>query len=362
MDALTRLARTLPLVALAALLVFAGAAGGATAKKKKSKDAALPRPEDVKTIAREGHVSGTPLVLVAEAFDTSYAGRALDTALVVARRWRAAVDPAGEVARLNASAGGVRERCSRELVEAASLALGFASETDGLYDPTSESLVRAWGLRDTAREPEPGELHEALARVGWRRVLVDPGTSTIRFQRDRMGLDFDGVGRGLALDRAAAFLRTRPVRRALLEQDGDAVAFGRDAAWIVKIADPEERSRFVATIAVREAAVCTATQNGRTTLVNRTEIGPLVDPRNGAPVASRAAVTVVAKSAARAAALARALLVLGRDGAEAFLADRRDVGALWLEYDGRELRAQSWNMPGLSVMPGVRVRWLQREP
>ena len=68
--------------------------------------------------------------------------------------------------------------------------------------------------------------------------------------------------------------------------------------------------------------------------------------------------TVVTRSAARAQALARALLVMGREGAASFAAGRPDLGVLWLEPDGSTLQAWRWNMPRLATAPEAVVRWM----
>jgi thiamine biosynthesis lipoprotein ApbE len=86
----------------------------------------------------------------------------------------------------------------------------------------------------------------------------------------------------------------------------------------------------------------------------------VLDPRTGQLPPGEASVTVVERSALRARALAEALLVQGREDAEAYARGHPGTGVLWLEpYDGG-VRAWSWNLGRVLPEPGVRVEWMTR--
>ena len=89
-----------------------------------------------------------------------------------------------------------------------------------------------------------------------------------------------------------------------------------------------------------------------------TRPGRIIDPGSGRPVRGTAAVTVVARSATRAEAVARALLVMGRERAAGFAATHAGLGVLWLEPSASGLQAWAWNLPSLEVAPGVNVVWM----
>lgn len=70
----------------------------------------------------------------------------------------------------------------------------------GLFDITSGALRRAWRFDGSDRLPAPGVVEEALKYVGWHKVS---------WQRPRlrlapgMEIDFGGIGKEYAVDRAA---------------------------------------------------------------------------------------------------------------------------------------------------------------
>src|SRR5262249_13854244 len=142
-----------------------------------------------------------------------------------------------ELSRLNASAFERRVPCSADLYPVLEASLAFARETEGAFDPTVEPLTRVWDMRGEGRVPAPEERAEARAKVGWRRVQLEPGTHTARFSAPGVGLDLGGIAKGYALDRAAAVLRERGVRRALLNFGGEVLALTTHEPWRAEVAD-----------------------------------------------------------------------------------------------------------------------------
>src|SRR5262245_60332006 len=134
----------------------------------------------------------------------------------VLSNWRAD----SEVSRMNAGGAAGPVAVSEDLFAAVGVALHFAQETDGAFDPTVEPLVRAYGLRGpegilpgAGTPPAAG----ATAHVGWRGVRIDPTRRTVAFAAQGMGIDFGGIGKGIALDAAARVLRSDGVEAALLD-------------------------------------------------------------------------------------------------------------------------------------------------
>jgi thiamine biosynthesis lipoprotein len=84
-------------------------------------------------------------------------------------------------------------------------------------------------------------------------------------------------------------------------------------------------------LSLRDSSAATSGQGERLRLVQGREIGHLLDPRNGLPLARRGSATVVAPGGMEADALATALFVLGREEGMAWVRGRRDVAVAFLE-------------------------------
>ena len=298
-----------------------------------------------RTVDRARVLMGTVCTARVESADSARAvgaiGRAFDEIARLERvlsSWR----DDSELARLNA-AGTERFECSADLHAALDSSSVYAALTGGAFDPTVDPLERAWDLRGRGRVPSDRELDEALARVGWSGLVLEPGGRGARFARDRMSVDLGGIGKGLALDRAADRLRENGVERGLLNFGGETLALG--AGWDVAVADPSARLTPAVRLRVSSGAVSTSGQSERGIVVEGRRYGHILDPRTGRPVEAAGSVTVVARSATRADALSTALFVMGRERAGEFAARHPELGVLWLEPQGATVRAWKWNLP-----------------
>ncbi|HEY2954681.1 MAG TPA: FAD:protein FMN transferase [Candidatus Eisenbacteria bacterium] len=327
--------------------------------------AALPRDAAAAQVERARYLMGTVCTAVAEGGDTTAAGAAIAAAFDEIARLEGVMSSwrqDSELSRMNAAAAEAPFRCSPDLFAAVAAALAAAEETGGAFDPTIEPLDRAWDMRGPGRLPAEAEIAAAVARVGWREVALAPGDAAVRFAGPGMGLDLGGIGKGLALDRAAEILASHGVARALLNFGGETLALSTGAPWTITVAHPVDRLRPVIGFTVRAAAVSTSAQSERGIEVRGRHYGHILDPRTGRPLERSASATVVAVNATRADALSTALLVIGREDARRFAAQHPDLGVLWLEPAGRAVHAWRWNLADAAALPGAAVRWMDPTP
>ena len=333
-----------------ALAVWAATAGAAAG------------PAAVPAVERGRWLMGTLCTISAEAPDTAQAAKAIDVAFGAIARlekvmsgWR----DDSELARLNSRTGGEEFPCSPDLFAALVAARDLAAETGGAFDPTVEPFIRAWDLRGEGRVPTAAELDKARDVVGYLGLQLDRPRRIASFARTGMAVDLGGIGKGIALDRAAEALRAGGVRRALLNFGGEILAAGEGDPRELAVADPADRLRPAVLLKLAPGALSTSAQSERGFERDGVRYGHVLDPRSGQPLATRASVSVVAASSARADALATALLVMGRQTAAAWAMEHRDVGVLWLEPAGEGVRAWTWNLEGVTAAPGARVEWMR---
>ena len=291
-------------------------------------------------VERARFLMGTRLVVQAsgagapEAIEAAFAE--VERLESVLSNWRAD----SEVAHLNAAAAAAPFRCSPDLFAAATTALDWAEKTSGTFDPTVEPLVRALGLRgDEGRlpgiAPEPDTA--APGPVDWRLVEVDRSRRTIHYLRPGMGLDFGGIGKGIALDAAAAVLKRAGVTAALLDFGGQTLVFGAgpdDGAWRLGLADPVERERVAGSVLLRAGSLAVSGNGERSrTTASGAKIPHLLDPATGRPASFDGSVSVIAPDATSADALSKAFFVMGPERGLAW-AESRGLDVLYLRRDG----------------------------
>lgn len=308
------------------------------------------------TVARARWLMGTLWTAEVTSPDTLAAGHALDAALdTVAAlegelsNWRAT----SALSRLNES--GALDPLPSALGAVLDSALAFAAATGGAFDPTVESLVRAWDLRGDGRVPDAHTLAEARARVEARRVTLVRDTAGAVRGADLHGtrLDLGGIGKGFALDRAAAVLASHGLTQGVLDAGGQRLALADTAT--VWLADPRDRDRPAVAVRLASRSLATSVQRERGRVVRGRRIGHILDPRTGEPVPSEAAVSVAAASGTRADAHSTALLVMGREAAHAYARAHPELGVLWLEPRGRGLVAHAWNLTVVARASDVRL-------
>jgi FAD:protein FMN transferase len=167
-------------------------------------------------------------------------------------------------------------------------------QSDGLFDITCGALCEAWDCNRTAL-PETERVRSLLARVGfdklvWRRPRL-------AFCVAGMALDFGGIVKEYAADRAAVICEERGFRHGLVDLGGDIRIIGPHpdgAPWIVGIRHPRRAGEVMASIDLVGGAIASSGDYERFIEIDGRRYGHIISPRTGMPVRALAAVSVVA--------------------------------------------------------------------
>jgi thiamine biosynthesis lipoprotein len=242
-----------------------------------------------------------------------------------------------EVSRLNATAaaGFVEvELCLFELLARCAV---WTRETEGAFDIATGALTRAWGFsRREGAVPPAAELVAAMRATGFRHVVLDEVNRAVKFRVAGLELNLGAVGKGYALDRAAAILRTKwGVRSALLHGGGSSVCAigcppGDARGWPVRLKHPSESGEALGTIRLRDGGLGTSAATFQFFEYNGRKLGHLLDPRTGWPAAGTLSASVLAPTASEADAMSTAAFVLGAPGAERLTRLRPTLGGVVL--------------------------------
>jgi FAD:protein FMN transferase len=160
--------------------------------------------------------------------------------------------------------------------------------------------------------PDRGALDEARSRIGWQQIELDASRRAVRIRRG-MRLDLGGIAKGYILQQALHTLRTRGVRRALLEAGGDIVVGdappGR-RGW--RIDTPGADAAFAARASrLTNAAIATSGPTAQFVEIDGVRYSHVVDPRTGLGLTNQRVARVIDGDAATADGVATALTVLG---------------------------------------------------
>jgi thiamine biosynthesis lipoprotein len=195
-------------------------------------------------------------------------------------------------------------------------------QSEGLFDLTSGVLREAWGPHCTV-VPAGALLERLLQRVGWEKLLWS--RPRLEFGVRGMALDFGGVVKEYAADRAAVICLEAGVRHGLVDLGGDIRIIGPHpdgSPWSVGIQHPRTPDAVMATLEVSRGAVATSGDYERCLAIDGTRYCHILSPRTGMPVHGLAGVSVFAEEC----------IVAGSATTIAMLME--DRGPAWLEEVG----------------------------
>jgi len=173
-------------------------------------------------------------------------------------------DATSELARLNREAAASPMRVGADLWRVLCASLALARASDGGFDPTIAARLVHSGHLPRPDAPPPD------LDATWRDIELLPHQS-VHFHRP-VWLDFGGIAKGHAVDRAVAVLRQHGVHSGVVNAGGDLRVFGA-AQETVHVRDPRDPARSLPLLQVREGAVATSagyfsTRHGRSALLD----------------------------------------------------------------------------------------------
>jgi thiamine biosynthesis lipoprotein len=309
--------------------------------------------QPLKEFRQARYVMGTVAEIAVAAVDRQIAERAMASGFHALRQvdqCMSVYQPASELSRLNRLAAKHWVHTDPDILAVTTEALHISRQSDGALDVTILPLMRLWGfVQREGRVPAIEELQATLPLVNYRHIHLDASRGAIRFDREGMELDFGGIAKGFAIDKALAALLAQGVHHALVNAGGDLFAMGsatKETAWVVDIQHPHAVDRSLATLRVHNRSVATSGNYENYFEQQGTRYGHLIDPRTGYPVSAVTSVTVLAKTAMQADAISTAAFVLGPEQGFALLERLPNVeGLVAIERpeapEGLEIRMSS---------------------
>lgn len=187
----------------------------------------------------------------------------------------------------------------------------------GLFDVTSGVLRRVWKFDGSDRLADPAAVREVLKLVGWDKV--EWRSPRLRLAPG-MEIDFGGIGKEYAVDRAAALGAEAGGAPLLVNFGGDIYASAprRDGQpWAVAIETVAGAGAPL--LKLKRGGVTTSGDARRYLIKDGVRYGHILDPRSGWPVKDAPRSVTVLEANCTQAGLLSTLAILQGKGAEKFL-------------------------------------------
>jgi len=230
-------------------------------------------------------------------------------------------NPESVCSRINSGNGG-----SIEIDHETKLLLDFAGKcyqlSDGMFDITSGALRKIWHFDCSDQIPSTYQVTSWLNHIGWEKVSI---TDHQILLPDKMELDFGGIGKEYAVDRAMLLVAEHTHAPTLINLGGDLSVNGprkNNRPWQVAIDHPGYASTRKTTVSLYSGALATSGDSNRYLLKDGKRYSHVLNAKTGWPVESApSSVTVAAPQCVQAGILATLALLQGKE-AETFLQEQ----------------------------------------
>lgn len=240
-----------------------------------------------------------------------------------------------DVSLFNSSDEGITD-ANDDFVNVLSVALKVSELTDGAYDPSVAGLVDLWNVNGGGPVPSDESIKELLEKTGYEKLTLD--ANNVLKSVPGVTVDFGGIGKGYAVQRAVDLLSETDVKYGLCSFGSTVGVFGEkgnDEKFRVTVCDPEDTSKTVGEFRIESGYISSSGDYERFFEYEGVRYHHIIDPETGYPARNGLrGVSVYSSNAQLSDALSTALYVMGVDaGLDFYKADKMDFEAVFITDD-----------------------------
>jgi FAD:protein FMN transferase len=207
-------------------------------------------------------------------------------------------------------------------------------KSEGLFDISSGLLRKAWDFK-SSQIADQDALDALLPRVGLDKVIWQ--TPRLNFTVSGMELDFGGLGKEYAADRAAELCLAHGAAHGVVDLGGDIRVIGPHPggeAWQIGIRHPRCPNAIMATASLERGSIATSGDYQRCIQINGERYAHLLHPKSGWPVRGLCSVTAMSDRCLVAGSICTIAMLKRLDG----IAWLRNLGVdhIWRDEEGRQ--------------------------
>lgn len=192
-----------------------------------------------------------------------------------------------------------------EVIELIKKSLYFSQITDGAFDITVYPLIKLWNFKKK-KVPSKEQILSIVPLVNYKNIAIKGNIITTK------GTSFDlgGIAKGYAVDCAAKILKNNGMKSGLVNGGGDLIVFG-NKTWEIGLQHPRKPDKVLEIIPLKDMAIATSGDYEKYFIKNNKRYHHIMNPKTGYPAEGCMSVTIIAKDATSADALATGIFVLG---------------------------------------------------
>ena len=186
--------------------------------------------------------------------------------------------------------------------------------------------------------PDKEAISDALKYVGYKNIELNSEESSIRFLKKSVKIDFGGIAKGYAVDRAKDIMASRGIKNGLVNLGGNIFALGNASGkrkWKIGVQDPRDKDKVLYSFELTDRAISTSGNYERFFEIGGKRYSHIMNPLTGEPCEGIISVTVVADSAEEADALSTAIFVMGEEKGLTLAKSIKGIEVLMLKEDSK---------------------------
>jgi thiamine biosynthesis lipoprotein len=319
---------------LSALLLAAGIVRGEDGRQVE-----LTADPDARVIEEHATVMGTDISVLIANQDEQTARRAIDAAFEEFRRVEALMTDwrNSPFERINRQAGVAPVAVGEEILFMIGESIRISEMTGGAFDITYAGAGKLWDFKKKPPElPDAEAVRRSLDLIGYSKIRMDPKAKTVFLPNKGMRIGLGGIAKGYAVDRAVEIIGRMEIENFAVNAGGDLTVRGRKEGrlWWVAIRHPRDKARTIAFLPISNGSVVTSGDSERFFVVDGIRYSHILDPTTGYPAHKAQSVTLIAKRAYFADALATGVFVMGPVEGMAFIESQPHIEGMIVDADG----------------------------
>ena len=254
-------------------------------------------------------------------------------------------DKNSQTSLINKNAGVSSVKVDEELFQLIQRSLKISKLTQGAFDISYASMDKIWKFDGSMKEMPPIEsISRSVERVGYTNIILDEANKTVFLKLKGMKIGFGAIGKGYAADKAKELLQNKGVKAGIINASGDLNAWGKQPDgkdWMVAIVNPLNKEKVFSWLPVENSAVVTSGNYEKYIKLNGELYSHIIDPRTGYPSKGILSVSILAKSAELADALATSVFVMGVETGLDFINQLKGVECIIVNADNKVITSKN---------------------
>lgn len=227
---------------------------------------------------------------------------------------------------------------SDETISLLKNAISYSELSGGAFDVTIGPLSSLWDFKNNSEVPPQQDLTDALAAVGYEKILIDGNTVTLTDPDTR--IDLGGIAKGYIADQMKQFLNQNGVADGIISLGGNILTVGPKRSgdpYKIAIQKPFDKTGSgIAVLEISDASLVTSGVYERYFESDGFLYHHILNPSTGYPYDNGLlSVSIITASSADADALSTTCFTLGLEDGMALIEDTEGAEAVFITEDYR---------------------------